>query len=318
MIRAIGWLLSGATFGPRTESCISDGRQLRFKVFTVGHVADWHVTYQPEGQPLKTYDITMLESSIREVQIGKYGGHDTHQPLRESMVFSCMARLARIVVPQQPHHVTQRGNRREAIFFKEGDHDVYRALLAEQARRSEVEVWAYCLMPNHVHLILVPKRADGLGIAVGEAHRRYTNFINARAGWTGHLFQRRFASVVMDDSHLRAAICYVSLNPVRAGSVAQAEDWPWSSVRAHLTGLDDALATVRPVLERVPDLSELLKNGCDEAFAVLRQAERTGRPAGAEDFVIALEQRLGRPISRRSPGRKPTPVILEQQLNLLQ
>ena len=105
-------------------------------------------------------------------------------------------------------------------------------------------------MPNHVHLILVPKRAEGLGIAVGEAHRHYTNFINARAGWTVHLFQRRFASVVMDDSHLRAAVCYVSLDPVRAGLVARAEDWPGSSVRAHLTGIDYALATVRPVLER--------------------------------------------------------------------
>ena len=229
-----------------------------------------------------------------------------------------MARLARIVVPQLPHHVTQRGNRREAIFFADGDHEVYCALLAEQARRAEVAVWAYCLMPNHIHLILVPKRADALGNAVGEAHRRYTNFINARAGWTGHLFQRRFSSVVMDDSHLKAAVCYVSLNPVRAGLVARAEDWPWSSVRAHLAGRDDSLVSVGPVLERIPDLSALLKDDCDEAFAVLRRAERTGRPAGAEEFVVGLERRLGRPIARRLPGRRPAPVTAEKQLNLLQ
>ena len=99
--------------------------------------------------------------------------------------------------------------------------------------------------------------------------------------------------------------------------VARAEDWPWSSVRAHLAGRVDTLASVRPVLERVPDLSELLKNDCDEAFAVLRRAERTGRPAGAEEFVTGLERLLGRPIARHAPGRKPIPVVTEKQLTLL-
>jgi putative transposase len=94
-------------------------------------------------------------------------------------------------------------------------------------------------MPNHVHLILNPRQADGLGRAVGEAHRPYTNFFNARGRWTGHLFQSRFASVSMVESHLISAVCYVSLNPVRARLVAQAEDWPWSSVRAHINGADD-------------------------------------------------------------------------------
>jgi putative transposase len=169
-----------------------------------------------------------------------------------------MARLARTVVPGLPHHVTQRGNRREAIFFEDGDQEVYRDLLAEQARKARVEVWAYCLMPNHVHLILLPTRADGLGPAVGEAHRRYTNFINARARWTGHLFQSRFASVAMDELHLLAAVSYVSLNPVRAGLAGYAADWAWSSVRAHLAGKDDGLVTVRPVLDRVSCFADLL------------------------------------------------------------
>jgi putative transposase len=104
---------------------------------------------------------------------------------------SVMARLARIVVPGLAHHVTQRGNRREAIFFEDGDHEIYRDLLAEQTLKAGVEVWAYCLMPNHVQLIPVPADADGLGRAVGETHRRCTNFINARGRWTGHLFQSR-------------------------------------------------------------------------------------------------------------------------------
>jgi putative transposase len=228
-----------------------------------------------------------------------------------------MARQARAVVAGLPHHVTQRGNRREAIFFEDGDQEIYRDLLAEQTRKAGVEVWAYCLMPNHVHLILTPTRAEGLGQAVGEAHRRYTNFINARGRWTGHLFQSRFASVVMDDVHLMAAVCYVSLNPVRAGLVGYAADWAWSSVRAHLAGEDDRLVTVRPVLERVACFADLLLEDRDEAFAALRRAERTGRQVGAAEFVTGLERLLGRPIARRAPGPKSTASVTDKQLELL-
>ena len=229
-----------------------------------------------------------------------------------------MARLARIVVPGLPHHVTQRGNRREAIFFEDGDHEVYLDLLAEQTLKADVAVWAYCLMPNHVHLILKPARADDLGRAVGEAHRRYTNFINARGRWTGHLFQSRFASVVLDDLHLIRAGRYVSLNPVRARLVARPEDWKWSSVRAHLAGVDDALVTVRPVLDRIPHLKALLLQGsAEDDFSELRRAELTGRPLGAPEFVAGLESLLGRKIARRAPGRKPETQIAAEQLELL-
>jgi putative transposase len=217
-----------------------------------------------------------------------------------------MTRLARIVVPHAPHHVTQRGNRREPIFFEEGDQDVYMDLLAEQALKARLEIWAYCLMPNHVHLIAVPRDDLGLGRAVGETHRRYTNFVNARGRWTGHLFQRRFASVVMDDAHLIAGVRYVSLNPVRAKLVPQAEDWPWSSVRAHLAGSDDGLVIVKPVLDRVGDFAKLLQpDSQDEAaFSAIRLSEGSGRPLANAAFVADLERLLRRPIARRSPGRK--------------
>jgi putative transposase len=228
-----------------------------------------------------------------------------------------MSRLARIVVPGLPHHVTQRGNRREAIFFEDGDQEIYRDLLAEQARKAEVEAWAYCLMPNHVHLILTPKTAEGLGRAVGETHRRYTNFINARGRWSGHLFQSRFASVAMDEAHLMAAVRYVSLNPVRARLVRRAEDWPWSSVRAHLAGLDDELVAVRPVLDREPRLRELLAAGQETGFSALRRSEGSGRPVGNAEFIAGLERILGRPIARRAPGRKPKHQVLERQELLL-
>jgi putative transposase len=229
-----------------------------------------------------------------------------------------MTRLARMVVPGLPHHVTQRGNRREAIFFEDGDQEIYCDMLAEQLRKSDVEVWAYCLMPNHVHLILKPREADGMGRALGEAHRRYTNFIHARGRWTGHLFQSRFASVAMDESHLRAAVSYVSLNPVRARLVSHAEEWSWSSVRAHLAGEDDGLVSVRPLLDRWPNFRDLLLQDYEEAFRSLRKAEGIGRPLGTADFVIELERRLGRPIARRAPGRKAAATSQGEQLNLLQ
>jgi putative transposase len=217
-----------------------------------------------------------------------------------------MSRIARIVVPRCPHHVTQRGNRREPIFFEDGDQEVYRDLLAEQAEKACIQIWAYCLMPNHVHVIVVPREEKGFAQAIGEAHRRYTNFVNARGRWSGHLFQNRFASVPMDDAHFVTALRYVSLNPVRARLVARAEDWPWSSVRAHLAGRDDGLVTVKPVLERVGDFAKLLEPDAadDERFAAVRRSEASGRPLATAEFVADLERILGRPIARRAPGRK--------------
>ena len=144
------------------------------------------------------------------------------------------------------------------------------------------------------------------------------NFINARGRWTGQLFQSRFASVAMDELHLISAVCYVSLNPVRARLVARAADWPWSSVRAHINEVDDGLVTVRPVLDRIPHFAELLSTTEDQDFGDLRLAEGSGRPLGTPDFVAGLERLLGRPIARRAPGRKPAASVTGVQLKLLQ
>jgi putative transposase len=217
-----------------------------------------------------------------------------------------MARLARIVIPGLPHHVTQRGNHRAPIFFGDDDYALYRDLLAERARQAKVEIWAWCLMPNHVHLIAVPKTEDGLRRAIAETHRRYAAYINARARRTGHLFQARFGSTVMDDAHLMAAIAYVSLNPLRAGLVKRAQNWPWSSVGAHLTGKDDGLTAIAPVKTLIPRFADILETPPgDELLRELRQAETTGRPAGSEAFQKKLERRLGRPVLPRKRGRKP-------------
>lgn len=211
-----------------------------------------------------------------------------------------MPRLARLTIPGLPHHVTQRGNRREPIFFRPEDQRVYLWMLAEQVRRWKVDVWAYCLMPNHMHAILTPSCDQGLARAMGEAHRRYTSFINQRQGWTGHLFQGRFASVVMDEHHLRAAARYVALNPVRAGLVARAEDWRWSSVHAHLAGRDSRLVTVRPLLERIDDFAGFIApdptvdRQWAATFRALRSAERTNAPVGTKEFLDRLGRDAGK------------------------
>ena len=191
-----------------------------------------------------------------------------------------MARLGRMVIPGVPHHVTQRGNRRERIFFEAGDEQIYLDLMSAQLKRHAVECWAYCLMPNHVHLVLTPADESGLARAVGEAHRRYTAFISARGRWRGHLFQARFASVAMDEDHLMAAFRYVALNPVKAKLVDKAEDWPWSSAGAHMAGVDSAHVTVAAGLGRVGDFAAFLVDAPEDnaLWAEVLKAERVGRP----------------------------------------
>jgi len=217
-----------------------------------------------------------------------------------------MARLARVVAAGAPHHVTQRGNRRQQTFFGDDDYLAYRALIAGSCRTAGVEVWAYCLMPNHVHLILTPGDEDGLRAALAEAHRRYSRRVNFREGWRGYLWQGRFASAPMDEPHLMAAARYVEMNPVRAGLAKRPEAWPWSSAAAHLAGADDELVTVRPLLDRAGDWREVLDTALPQAdYEAIRAAERTGRPLGAEAFLEQLEGHLGRPLKRGKPGRKP-------------
>ncbi len=216
-----------------------------------------------------------------------------------------MARLARAVAAGAPHHVTQRGNRRQPVFFGDADYAAYRELLAAACRRHGVAVWAYCLMPNHVHLILTPDDAPALRLALGETHQRYTGLVNRRQGWVGHLWQGRFASCALDGPHLIGAARYVELNPVRARLADRAEAWPWSSARAHLAGCDDGLVRVAPLLEAVDDWAAFLAVAprADEMDA-LRRHERTGRPLGDSGFLATLEAGLGRRLRPGRPGRR--------------
>jgi len=217
-----------------------------------------------------------------------------------------MARLSRFVVPGLPHHVTQRGNGRAQTFFCDDDYALYRDLLGDSCRAAGVEVWAWVLMPNHVHLILAPSDADGLRRALAPVHRRYAGQVHARLKRTGHFWQGRFGAVVMDEAHLAAALRYVALNPVRARLVERPQNWPWSSLHAHLTGCDDGVTTVAPVLSRYPRFAEFIEQGEDApAFERLRQQESIGRPLGDEAFVAELEARSHRTLKPAKPGPKP-------------
>jgi putative transposase len=222
-----------------------------------------------------------------------------------------MARLARLVVPDVAHHVTQRGNRRQPVFFGDEDYLAYRELVSEACAERGVSCLAWCLMPNHVHLILRPPDADGLRGALAEAHRRYSRRINFAHGWIGYLWQGRFASYPMDDAHLLTAVRYVELNPVKARLVRSAEDWRWSSATAHVTGKADGFTDLGALAGVHRNWRAMLRHGLeagdlDEGEAAAIEAHiRTGRPLGSEAFVERLEAKTGRALKRRKPGRKP-------------
>ncbi len=218
-----------------------------------------------------------------------------------------MARIARVVAPHYPHHVTQRGNRRLETFFCDEDYETYIDLIATACKASGTEVWAYCLMPNHVHFVMVPKEEDGLRAALGEAHRRYTRYINFREQWRGHLWQERFHSFPMDERYLLATVRYIERNPVAAKLCQKPEHWRWSSARAHLCGRDDRLVKVAPMLQYIPDWRSYLAQEENEIPSeTIQQHLRTGRPLGASDFVEQLEKILGRSLKPLKPGPKST------------
>jgi putative transposase len=217
-----------------------------------------------------------------------------------------MARIARAVAPGIPHHVTQRGNRRQQTFFNDEDYQFYLVLMSEWCMTFQVDIWAYCLMPNHIHLIAVPETKDGLNLAIGEAHRRYSRRINFREGWRGHLWQGRFSSFILDERYLLACTRYVELNPVRAGLVNKPEDWPWSSARPHMNGKDDILVKTKPLLEiaNKPWKMFLSSESQERDIELLRKHERTGRPLGSDSFIEKLELLLYRNLKPQKPGPK--------------
>ena len=179
--------------------------------------------------------------------------------------------------------------------------------MAEWCRHHGVKIWAYCLMPNHVHLVAVPREKDNLHLAIGEAHRRYTRMINFREGWRGHLWQGRFSSCVMDERYLLACVRYVENNPVRANLSGRPESWRWSSAAAHMSGKDDRLVTVHPLLALINgDWMDYLRTPVSEdEINAMQKHERTGRPLCIPMVLEQLEVVLDRPLKAKKAGRKP-------------
>ena len=219
-----------------------------------------------------------------------------------------MPRKFRIVVPEQPHHVIQRGNRRQQVFFYPGDKILYLKLLKEQVKKHQVKVWAYCLMDNHVHLILVPQTQGGLAKAVAETNRRFTCHINARYGWRGYLWQGRFISFVMEEIYLLSALRYVENNPVRAGIVKRAEDYVWSSARHHVKGAEDSLLSCCPAVSSVGDWKDyLIKSEREGILGEIRKRNLNGLPLGEDCFLQSLAERLGKKLEDLKPKSNGRP-----------
>lgn len=220
-----------------------------------------------------------------------------------------MSRLARVVIPDLAHHVTQRGNGRQQTFYRDADYLLYLKLLSESCTASRVACLAYCLMPNHVHLLLVPATADGLRQCLCVVHQAYARIMNARRGLSGHFWQGRYGSVPMDEPHLYEALRYVLLNPVRARLALTAEEWRWSSANVYLSGARDGLTNPWRMLGLIGDMRTYLAERPDVVRVErLRVAETIGRPAADVEFIRRLEAATGRrlrPRRRGAPARRP-------------
>jgi len=216
-----------------------------------------------------------------------------------------MARIARVVVPDFPHHIVQRGNRRQQVFFDENDYKNYLDLLYVHSRESKLDILTYCLMPNHVHLVVIPKNIESLSKAIGETHRKYTRHINFREKWRGYLWQGRFSSHALDEKYLLAATRYILNNPVKANIVKDPWDYGWSSVRHHLNIEKSLLINDALFKGLITDWRGFLKSGSkEEDIKAITLHERTGRPLGNTNFIEMLENSIGKSLKKKKPGPK--------------
>lgn len=216
-----------------------------------------------------------------------------------------MPRIARVVAAGYPHHITQRGNYRQVVFKNDADYIQYLEWLRYYSKKYSLNIWAYCLMSNHVHFIAVPEEDYSLAKTFNTLHMRYSQYVHMRNENRGHLWQGRFFSCVLDEKHLYAAMRYVENNAVRANIVKKAEQYRWSSARAHVKGVPDSvLSTDCYLLDTVKDWSAYLRENEDKALVEeMLQSTKTGRPAGDDRFMIRLERVLGRRLAALPRGR---------------
>ncbi len=234
-----------------------------------------------------------------------------------------MPRIARFVLPGVPHHITQRGNYRQKIYFRADDYQLYLDLLLDYSRHYGVAIHAYCLMPNHVHLIATPHKRDSFARTFRRVHSEYARALHTRLRRVGHCWQARYYSTPLDEKHFWQAMVYVEQNPLRAALVDQCEDWKWSSARPHILGQQCPLLDLVGWREHhSPETwSRCLHNGLasEALYDRIREATRTGRPLGSDDFLNRIEAACGRSTRTSRPGPKPksttrTPATTSSQL----
>ena len=219
-----------------------------------------------------------------------------------------MPRIARTIFAHIPHHITQRGNRRSDVFFTDDDYISYLSWLKEYVDKHQVEVLAYCLMTNHVHIVAVPSTDEGLHRVFRPLHMRYAQRINRENGWKGHLWQGRYFSSPLDEEYQWAAIRYVERNPVRAGLVSKAEEYKWSSAAGHCELKEDKILTRSSrwmeILEQIENWSEWLAEGDEpQKIKLIRRNIEKGLPCGSDEFIKRLERIAGRILQYRPQGR---------------
>ncbi len=217
-----------------------------------------------------------------------------------------MPRIARVIATEYPHHITQRGNNRATVFFDDEDRQTYLKLLAGYAAKHHFQVWAYCLMNNHIHLLVVPEAETSLARGIGLTNQVYTQYLNRKLNQSGRVWQNRFFSCVVENTkYLWAVARYIERNPLKAGLVEKAEAYRWSSAKAHISGADDNLLGATSWLSphEQSAYAEFVATEDEETDDVIRKATRTGRPFGSESFVDLLEFQLKQPLKAKKRGR---------------
>lgn len=216
-----------------------------------------------------------------------------------------MPRIARVVVKDYPYHVTQRGNYRQPVFQDNDDYIQYLEWLKEYSQKYSLDIWAYCLMNNHVHFVCMPHKDDSLSRTFNSLHMRYSQYFNRKKEQRGHLWQGRFYSCILDERHVYAAVRYVENNPVRARWVVSAEEYRWSSARSHITReVDNLLSENFYLLEEISNWRQYLKAAEDVGLIEnIRKNRLTGRPCGDETFIKQLERNIGRRLIALPHGR---------------
>ena len=217
-----------------------------------------------------------------------------------------MPRIARVYSIDYPHHITQRGNNRQPVFFDDEDREFYLKTLGRYSQHWGFDVWAYCLMTNHAHILLVPRKEQSLARGIGGTNLVYTQYINRKYKRSGRLWQNRFFSAIVDEEvYLWAVVRYIECNPVRAGLVQRAEDYRWSSCNAHVSGFTDSILSKRGWLDEVniQAYKEFLRSADRDIEGSIRKATTTGRPLGSISFIQRLEKKLGRTLLPNKAGR---------------